>query len=364
MLALVAGALAAKPHNGGAAWTRLSWMLGLRRMGLEVRFLEVAQEVSSADFFNRTLEDFGLEGILLKGHPTQDIRWEQARQWASQCSFLLNITGHLRQPELLGLIDRKVYLDLDPGYTQIWHQQGHDLGLPNHDLHFTVGENIGKSFCPIPTGGLRWIPIRQPSLLDLWPPSPSPQPSLFTTVASWRSPSGSLQHDSVTYGQKVHEFRRFRKLPRMVEDAQFELALDIHPGDEADRTALLRRGWRLSDARRLSTPQLFRRYLQNSGAEFSVAQGVYAHTDSGWFSDRTVRYLSSGRPALVQDTGIVHNIPSGDGLLTFRTLEEASDGVRRIVDDYSHHSLHARRLAESHFDSDKILTAFLERIDP
>src|SRR5207248_11727250 len=39
-LAVVAGALGNKPWNGGNAWTRLSWLLGLRRLGFDVRFAE------------------------------------------------------------------------------------------------------------------------------------------------------------------------------------------------------------------------------------------------------------------------------------------------------------------------------------
>ena len=71
-------------------------------------------------------------------------------------------------------------------------------------------------------------------------------------------------------------------------------------------------------------PDAFRRYVQGSGAEFSVAQGVYVETHSGWFSDRTVRYLASGKPALVQDTGFGRNYPVGEGLVAFPTPERRS----------------------------------------
>ena len=39
-IAIVSGALANKPANGGNAWTRLQWVLGLRRLGFEVYFVE------------------------------------------------------------------------------------------------------------------------------------------------------------------------------------------------------------------------------------------------------------------------------------------------------------------------------------
>src|SRR5690606_32611144 len=102
------------------------------------------------------------------------------------------------------------------------------------------------------------------------------------------------------------------------------LALDIHPNEQSDLNLLADLGWRLVDARStVPDPDSFRQYVQRSGAEFSVAQGVYVHTNSGWFSDRSVRYLASGKPVLVQDTDFSRNLPVGEGLIAFRTLEEA-----------------------------------------
>ena len=100
--------------------------------------------------------------------------------------------------------------------------------------------------------------------------------------------------------------------------------------------------------------------MQQSWAEFSVAKGAYVETSSGWFSERTARYLASGRPALVQDTGFSRTLPVGEGLLAFRTLEEAVAGARQIATDYERHRTAARRIAEEFFDSDKLLTRFLE----
>ena len=108
-------------------------------------------------------------------------------------------------------------------------------------------------------------------------------------------------------------------------------------------------------------PATFRRYVQDSGAEFSVAQAIYVKGAVGWFSDRTVRYLASGKPALVQDTGFTRNYPVTEGLVAFNTLEEAAEGARRISASYEAHSQAARQLAERYFDSDQVLGRFLEQ---
>jgi hypothetical protein len=186
----------------------------------------------------------------------------------------------------------------------------------------------------------------------------------FTTIASWRGPFGPVTFAGRTYGPKVHEFRKVFPWPRLVrEPAAFEIALDVHPGDNKDLTALRENGWLVTDSRALAgDPAAFRHYVQQSAAEFSVAQGIYVDTNSGWFSDRSVRYLASGRPVLVQDTGLAPLYPVGKGLLTFRTLDEAAAGAEAIRRDYDHHCRAARALAEAHFDSDKVLSRFLDEV--
>src|SRR5207248_9933903 len=127
----------------------------------------------------------------------------------------------------------------------------------------------------------------------------------------------------------------------------FEVALKIHPAESPDREALRRHGWKIVDPEQVvPDPVSFRRYVQGSGAEFSAAQGIYVETESGWFSDRTVRYLASGRPVLVQDTGFDGNLPAGEGLLAFRTVDEAVAGAHAIVEDYDRHTAAARAIAE------------------
>jgi hypothetical protein len=164
------------------------------------------------------------------------------------------------------------------------------------------------------------------------------------------------------FGLKVHEFRKFLELPRR-SPYVFELALDIHPSDVKDLESLRRNGWRIVDPKQVvPDPAAFRQYLQTSSAEFSTAKGVYVETNSGWFSDRTVRYLASGKPALVQDTGFSRNYPVGEGLIAFRTLDEAVAGAEAIVRDYEKHCLAARKIAETSFDSDKVLARFLKEV--
>jgi hypothetical protein len=165
-----------------------------------------------------------------------------------------------------------------------------------------------------------------------------------------------------TFGLKVHEFRKFIELPGLIP-ADCELAFSIDPADERDRLALVQNGWELEDPRLVAgSPEDFRQYVQRSGAEFSVAQGIYVDTVSGWFSDRSVRYLASGKPVLIQETGLGKWLPVGKGIVTFRTMGDAIEGAASIVDRYAEHCAAARTIAEKHFDSDVVLGRFLNEV--
>jgi hypothetical protein len=316
------------------------------------------------------IDEFGLgeSAALLvgDGEGTIGLPHDEVLEIAGEADLLVNISGNLRDPGISRRFARRAYVDLDPGFTQFWHAAGNaGPALEGHDSFFTVGENIGTEFCAIPTEGIEWHPLPPPVVLEDWRAHPQAgddaMPGPFTTVGAWRGPFGPVEYDGRIYGLKVHEFRKVIELPRRVEDSSFEIALDIHPADVKDRDALLAAGWHLTDpAEQVPGPLEFRRYVQRSGGEFSVAQGIYVETDSGWFSDRTVRYLASAKPALVQDTGFSRNYPVGEGLVPFRTLDEAVIGARRIAAEYERHAAAALALAREHFDSDKVLRRFLE----
>jgi hypothetical protein len=286
---------------------------------------------------------------------------------AAACSgaLLVNISGNLIDPSLRSSFSSRAYVDIDPGFTQIWQATGtRGARLEGHDHYFTIGENIGSAGCAIPAADLHWRPVRQPVVLNDWPEVPvasrQERDADFTTVANWRGPFGPVEFDKRRFGLKVHEFRKYLELPALVP-ARFEAALAIHPSEVADLELLRSQHWRLADPGDVAgTPDAFRTYVTGSAAEFSVAQGLYVETRSGWFSDRTTRYLAAGRPALVQDTGMGDRLPVGKGVVTFTNLTEAVAGAESILTDYDVHARAAREVAESYFDSDLVLARFLE----
>jgi hypothetical protein len=379
-LVVVSGAIANKLGNGGSVWSRLSYTLGLQRLGYQVYFVEqldphrcIAADGTRASWekcanrawFRQITRQFGLEEsaalIYGNGAAVDGLNGNELTDLAGAADALINISGHLRLDYLLKCFRHKIYVDQDPGYTQFWHADGNTgAHLGGHDAYFTVGENIGTPECSIPTGGIRWRPARPPVVLAHWPVSYEGDCRRFTTIASWRGAFGPVDHSDRRYGLKAHEFRKYLEIPRL-SPYSFEIALSIDSGDREDFDRLRKHNWKITDPKSVAPdPEAFRRYIQTSGAEFSAAQGIYVDTGSGWFSDRTTRYLASGKPALVQETGFSRQIPSGEGLISFRTLKEAVEGAERIVRDYDRHCQAARHLAEDYFDSDKVLGRMME----
>jgi len=366
---VVAGALAAKPGNGGEAWVRLSWVLGLRKLGFDawlVEEVDAAAEDAGREFFAATVDRFGLgERSLLVGpdETTGPLQRSELGDLAASSVALVNVSGNLRDPALLAAFPCRAYVDLDPGFTQLWHAEG-QLGdqLERHETHFSVGLNLGAPDCRIPTAGLRWIPLPPPVLLEQWEQVPGPTFDRFTTVGTWRNPLGTLEAGGQTYTLKHHQLRRFAAVPRR-SGLAFEIALEIHPDEDSEVASLEEGGWAVVEAASVaSDPDAFRDYVRGSGAEFSVAQGVYAEARTGWVSDRTAHYLASGRPAVVQETGIPARLRPEAGMLTFAEPDEAVAAAETIAADYAHHSRAARAYAARSFDSDRVLTRMLEAL--
>jgi hypothetical protein len=377
---VIAGALAQRPGRGGHTWQFLQYALGYRALGWDVLFLDRLEPNMCVDrhgrpcpvessfnlhYFLQVMKAFGLEGhfslLLDGGSRTVGLSRSELLERVRGAAFLLNVMGYLDDREILDSAPRRVFLDTDPGYGQMWRSLGLADVFTGHDVFVTVGENMGQAGCRIPPCGLHWITSPQPVVLREWPAF-RPSGGFFTAVASWRGPYGPIDFEGTTYGVRVHEFRKFMELPRST-GRPFQLALDIDPSDSGDRRALDRNGWLLANPMEtVGDPWTYRRFIQQSKAEFMVAKSMYVQTNSGWVSERSMCYLASGKPVLAQETGLSDRYPTGEGLLTFTTFEEARLGVEEISRSYRRHSAAARALAEEFFHSDKVLTRLAEQV--
>jgi len=362
------------PHFGGSIWVRLQYMLGLERLGLEPYWVDrlgppdVRRNPHSVDYlvdrFRQTADDFGFGTrwcIVFDGgrrHFGMDAGELEAV--VGDAELLINISGHLPPGSPLERIPRRAYIDVDPGFTQIWAHQV-DMGFARHNFFFTTGQNVDGPDFPIDLQGICWQPTLPPVALHAWPACSDDSCTRISTVADWRG-SQDATYDGEWYGGKREEFLGFLRVPLEAE-RQFELALLVGQADYEDLGILLRHDWHVLDPYACAgDPHSYREFVQRSRAEFSVAKRGYVRTRSGWVSDRTACYLASGKPSIVQATGFAHRLPTGDGLLAFETVQEAVDAVRSVEAEYARHAAAARRIAEDHFDSRRVLESLLERV--
>lgn len=364
---LVSGMLAGNPGQGGATWAVLQYVLGLLRLGHEVAFVEQLPtgRESSQQYFEHVVETFGLgeRCSLLVGRETASgTPYDELVLWARSADLLLNISGLLRDPELCDQVPIRMYLDVDPAFTQLWQAaEGIDMNLDAHTHFVTVGQAIGHEGCDVPTCGREWIATFQPVVLDEWPVVTEIRHDALTSVGNWRG-YGSIEFESVHYGQRAHSVRELIDLPNSLHDSVV-LALGIHADEARDFAALAANGWQLVDPTVVAgTPEAYRSFVSGSRGELGIAKSGYVRSCCGWFSDRSCCYLASGRPVLAQETGFSDFLPTGAGVLAFATVEEAVAAAVELRRDYRRHARAARALAEEYFDSDRVLTRLLERV--
>jgi hypothetical protein len=369
---VVAGALAQRPEYGGHAWAVLQYPLGMKRLGYDVLFVDQltpqmlggamdrsarAAQQRCIQWFRTATAAVGIpSGCALFLNGSQEVvgmSRQSALQRIAEADALLNIAGFISDEEILGTARRRVFVDIDPGFPQMWRELGLADILSVHDEFVTLGENIGRSDCGLPTCGLTWRRTRPPVDLMAWQPVEGG--TRFTTIGSWRGPFDAIEFRDRRYGLRAHEFRRFTELPAR-SGIECEVALEVEESDHDDIARLQQGGWRLADPRAVAaSPDRYRDYIRQSKAEIMIAKEMYVATQSGWFSDRSACYLASGKPVLAQDTGFSRNYPVGEGLLGFSNLDEAVEGAREISGNWRRHARAAREIAEEYFDSRKVL---------
>jgi len=366
----VAGSIAQRPRRGGHAWVFLQYLLGFQRLGHEVIFIdrltsEMLPPGASADegvrWVEETLNADGLGesyAVLLDDGESAGRSREQVLEHLRSSVLLVDVMGFLGDDELSAAAPRRLFLDIDPGFPQMWQELGLHTSFGSHDAYATVGLRVGKEGSRVPTCGVEWINTPQPVVLENWPAT-SPG-SAYTSVASWRGPFGPIEFEGETYGLRAHQMRRFAELPSRT-DVPMELALEIEAADRGDEELLREGGWSLvSPLQVAASTEDYRRYVQNSRAEVGVAKDMYVRSRGGWLSDRSICYLASGKPVLAQATGFELEVETGAGLLSFSAPEEAAAAVAEVEADYGRQSEAARELAEERFDSDRVLAALLE----
>ena len=361
----------AYPNGGGHFWVYLQWALGLRALGCEVIWLEqidpadpVEETRRNVTILRERLARWDLANALAfttpaGAAPPGDVATGALDfETAAQADLLLNL-WHSLPAEVVRRFRRSALIDTDPGLLQTWMTNG-SVKVAPHDVYFTIGETVGTPRALFPDCGVQWIYTPVPVFLPEWPAMPPEGAAAYTTVAHWWG--GKFEHDGTTFwNEKRVAFLDYLELPARAR-VRLEVAVCLAQCFDDCRQLMEPHGWRVREAWDVSsTLEAYRAYIQRSRGEFSCAKPAYVRLETAWISDRTLCYLASGRPAVVQHTGRSKFLPDGEGLFRFRSLDEAAAALCAAEADYEYHCRQARALVEEHFDARRVVARVLER---
>jgi hypothetical protein len=360
------------PRLGGHFWVYLNWALGLRTLGCNLVWLESVapgtpefKVQAMVEGLKSRLEPYDLaDCVALCSRTNEPLSSAAAAgchniEAAPEADLLLNMAYGI-SPTVIRRFRRSALLDIDPGLTQIWMSEG-QINVAHHDLYFTIGETVGQPGACFPDCGLEWHYVPPCVALDWWPVHSAPAGAPFTTVSNWYMDDWIEDANGWYINDKRSGFLPFLDLPTRTPQP-LELALCLRPDEEEGWVALPKRGWNVRDAWEVaSSPRNYQRYIQDSRGEFSCVKPSCVRLQNAWISDRTLCYLASGKPAVVQHTGPSRLLPDSAGLFRFRDLNEAVRYLDIAVGDYDQQCRLARALAEEHFDAKEVARGLLER---
>jgi hypothetical protein len=322
--------------QGGHLWVFINWALGLRSCGCDVTWLDVAPTLPPGDLSARysllrdRISSFGLGDNIAIVSAVGDAPLD-----ADSFDLLLDFRYDLPAP-LLHRFRRTALVNIDPGTYEMALHNG-TYPQPQHHVLFSIGEHTQPRFNYTP-----------PCVyLNEWPVTPGRSDNPWTTVAHWWR------------NNKRAGFAPYMTIPSRVT-AQFELALNLsHP---LEQKRIEEFGFNVHDPHKIvSTPTEYRAFIQNSAGEFSCAAPLYVDLQTAWISDRTLCYLASGRPCVVQYTGASRFLPNGKGLHRFHDLDNAVSAMECVLANYDTEAGAARAIAEEFFDATKVCGNLLAR---
>jgi hypothetical protein len=362
----------------GIAWQALHYLVGLRRLGYDVWYVEdhgtnpydprlnsiVNDNAPNVAYLAQLMTRFGFENRWAYWDAIRDdyhgLTRETVHALFRESDALLNLCGATRLRDHHLACPRRLMIDTDPVYEQIKYAEADPAARAYLDAHthfFTYGENVGGPGWIVPLSGIDWRPTRPPVVLEFWP-SDAIGGACYSTVATWENKGKDIAFRGERYVWSKHvNFMRFIDLPRQL-DRCFTVALNSAP-DEA-RREIAAHGWTVIDARAVSLGiDTYREFIRGSRGEFTVAKDIYVRPRSGWFSDRSICYLAAGRPVVTMNTGFSRFYPVGEGLFEYADATEARAAIAAIESDYPRHARAARDLAAVYFASDRVLATLM-----
>ena len=257
----------------------------------------------------------------------------------------------------------RVLVATEPGLTQMRMELKLAAGeaLPQYDIYYTTGLNVGTAASPRADGRAAMAPDRRsggrgPVCL---PPASAARgvqhgDELAVDASLWSS-------KGVRYGQKDVELRQVHRTCPGVPAYR-----SSSPSRARTRpsTQLRAAGWRIRHALQVTASvDGYLAYIADSQGEFGVCKHACVATNTGWFSERSAAYLASGRPVVMQETGFSRHLPCGRGLFAVaHRRRRPPQRIDEIDADWERHARWARDLAREYLDARNVLGRMLQEL--
>jgi len=253
-------------------------------------------------------------------------------------------------------------------FTQIWAKVYQSpMNFAGHNAFWSVGLSMGRG-AVVPDTGHAWKPVLPPVCRQFWSPEAagnrtSPAAEMgrgrWTTVTHWYG-YAAVEWEGREYGNKATEFEKLKPWP---DRTGLRPCVVTDLGLGAERESYEKSGWDfLAPGPICSDWREYRAFLAASRGEFSPAKAGYVTAQTGWFSDRSVLYLSLGRPVLLQETGWSRWLPEGVGLVAFQNLEEAAEKAVELEKNYDIHARAAGEIGREYLDATRSIPKALALI--
>lgn len=369
----------APDSQGGLVWYYLDWALGFQDAGATVLWLEAdrslregADRAANASRVRSRLAEFGLDCRVVLWNQNDDPRRrceghaEVSLAEAHETADLFVDLAYFYSETIVRPFRRSAFVDGDPGVIQSSLERG-ELRLPSYSSYFTLSETLPMGLARFPACGLDWHHARPPVHLPSWPVQPPPGEAPYTTITNWWARD---KIDWFHYEGQWHEnSKRAAWMPFLGAPGQagvdFEAAVTLTSAEveESERALLEKHGWRVRTLHEVPFgPREYQRHVQGSRGEFACAKPAYVLLHAGMIYQRSIHYLASGRPVVIQDTGPVSYMeePPCRPVLRFRSPDEAVEHLRRADRHHEQFSLEARLAAEDLFSAEKVAQHILD----
>lgn len=366
---------------GGMFWQVLHYLVGFRRLGFDVWYVEDSDRfipdidtwLHTTDYEKSTkvlaevLEICGLANHWIvretgskKCYGGKD--FEGLMGLYKNAVAVFNLCGAQEYLSYHDAIKKLVYIETDPVMPQIAIAKGNEKTINIYKRYhhiFTYAENIGAEDCLLPVEKFSWRKTRPPVVMDWWNMEcAAPKMKKMTTVANWDTKDKGVEWQGKTYYWQK-DFTRFIDLPRF---SKIPIELTLGSIKQEALELIQSKGWHYYSSKNVSDLYKYHDYICNSMGEFTVSKDQYVRFNTGWFSDRSVCYLAAGRPVITEETGFSKFIPTGEGLFAFKNEEEILNAMDSIEKDYEGNSQRAKEIAEEYFKAETVLAEIVSAI--